>query len=238
MAHRTRSSQSGNVFVIILISILLFGALSVFVADSSQDSGGKVDREHAKVAATIVLRQAGQIKTALENMRSINGCTEQQLSYEPPGGSGNYTNSNAPTDFSCHFFYPEGGGLTFEKLRPPREALSSKARSNPYWGLSGTYGVNKIGTEAGDLIVATADLNEMTCRELNRLNGVAGIPQRTGNPSPGRFTGAFGAAPAVNLSNAAHRIACIEVAQMGGTAFSSNNPATASYVFYMVLIAR
>jgi len=104
-------NQSGNVFVIILVGIALFGALGFTFSKSANKGTGNLTKQQAKIAAQDILNYASLMEGAVDRVRR-NGCSETEISFENDVIDG-YTNPNAPSDKSCHIFNSHGGKITY-----------------------------------------------------------------------------------------------------------------------------
>lgn len=107
--------QSGNVLFLILIAVALFAALSYAVTSSSKGGGNGISKDKAKILASELTQYTTSIEQAINRMQLMNGCSNEQISFENPETSG-YTNANAPADKRCHIFDPAGGGLSNNDL--------------------------------------------------------------------------------------------------------------------------
>lgn len=109
-------NQKGNILFLILIAVALFAALSYAVTGSSRNSGASIQRDKAKLIASQFLQYGTQLENAVNRLMLINRCTDTQLSFERSpfdGSDGAFYNANAPTDFRCHVFHPNGGNQKY-----------------------------------------------------------------------------------------------------------------------------
>ena len=106
-----RTSESGNVFILILLGVFLFGALMYSFSRSANQGAGNLSKQQAKIAAQEILNYARLVEGAVDRVRR-NGCSESEISFENDVVTG-YTNPNAPTDKSCHIFDDEGGKVSY-----------------------------------------------------------------------------------------------------------------------------
>lgn len=128
--HAKQRVEQGNVFIIILVAIALFAALSFTVmrSDNSKSENLLNDRK-AELAASEIMEYAQSITNGVVRVRNRNSCTDDMISFEPPpfNGTTAYNNTKAPSDKTCHIFHPQGGAVahrTFPKAWSTNDALS------------------------------------------------------------------------------------------------------------------
>ena len=101
--NKNISHQSGNVFIIILIGVLLFAALLYTFSRSLQTSGGNISSQQAEIAGQEILNYSRMLEEAVNRVRQ-NGCSENEISFETSDQPSKYNNLNSPTDNSCHIY--------------------------------------------------------------------------------------------------------------------------------------
>lgn len=182
--------QNGNALFLILIAVALFAALSYAVTQSGRGSG-TIDKESAALDAAALTNYSAQLQAAYLRMRTINGCTAQKISFEaaPYTDSNIYTeypNSFAPSDKSCHFFHPNGGGVT------PRTATQLKGSA----GMTYTAASSISGVNTAQFIMGLGGISYAECKAINKaLNYNAPTFEPNQVPyysSASHFTGSFG----------------------------------------------
>lgn len=106
--------RSGNVLFLILLAVALFAALSYAVTKAT--GGGVIDISKDQSELDTAKQQSIQanIDGALWRLKLINGCKDNEISYETP--SGDNENPDAPEDNSCHVYHPAGGGVPYISL--------------------------------------------------------------------------------------------------------------------------
>lgn len=112
--------QSGNVLFLILIAVALFAALSFAVTQSTR-GGGDANKEQAGLKASQLVDYAGKLQAAGMRLKITGNCPPTKMSFEKsPYTDTNpfteYPNATAPADKSCHYFHPNGGGVSPMKL--------------------------------------------------------------------------------------------------------------------------
>lgn len=106
-----QKNQQGNALIIVLIAVILLAALSFAVTRGQQDGGGKrlLSEADSKLLAGKILKHARNIEAAVKKVQLVNGCSENEISFEN-STVGGYTNTTpSPTDNSCHIFDVMGG---------------------------------------------------------------------------------------------------------------------------------
>ena len=157
--------QNGNVLFFILIGIVLFGALTYAISQSEDNTDSNIDEERSILNSTAVINYTTDLKRAMNRMSELNGCSTEEMSFEQHPYTdtsifGGFPNSNSPSDFSCHIFHPNGGGLT-----PPGGPSDLGASNIRY---TGTCGVPGVGLH---IVFGLGNISLDMCRKLNKLAG-------------------------------------------------------------------
>lgn len=165
-ADLTKSKDSGNALFLILIAVALFAALSYAVTSSGRGDGTASD-EKLLIAASQVLQHAAMVEQAVNRVKIINNCTDEMISFDtaaPWTG-----NPLSPSDFSCHLYRPEGGGIT--RPKPPPGIVTTPTGYSVERGLSfvGVGGQDNCRDAAFTLSNVTEDF----CNAINKLLGHA-----------------------------------------------------------------
>ena len=100
--------ERGNALFLILIAVALFAALSYAVTNSGRGGGG-IDRELETIETAVNQQCNAMIDQGKMRLRVLGGCSENEISYELADGTN--SNSDAPSDESCHLFRPSGAGI-------------------------------------------------------------------------------------------------------------------------------
>jgi hypothetical protein len=132
-------TEHGNVLFLILIAVALFAALSYAVTQSTRSGSGSAETEKLVLQASEILNYATAMSTVVMRLQ-LAGCTAADndgnlISFEraPFDGSDPYfVNPNAPADFSCHVFHPNGGGLYY--LYPDKDWLDDSYAAEISYG--------------------------------------------------------------------------------------------------------
>lgn len=208
---RSRPSQSGSVFVIILLAVAMFAMLSYAVSQGSRSSGTALSKEQARVAAQEVISYGNVIQKAVAALR-LRGCSDTQLNFTNNGksrrGNGSaydYTNPSSPDDGSCDVFSTNGGNVTPKFLD---SGFVDPALVDPSWMDAHSFIVTAtrmegVGTNAGaegtDLIIWLGRLRPEVCMAVNDLLGVTNPsnkpPVDTFDCSSNPFQGTYSSCP-------------------------------------------
>lgn len=181
-AELTKTGNNGNALFLILIAVALFAALSYAVTTSGR-GGGTTDNEKLLIAAAQVLQHAATVEQAVNRVKIINNCTNEMISFDmsAPWNS----NPLAPSDYSCHIFRPEGGGVT--RPKPPPGIVTAPT------GYAVEKGLSFVGVEGldncRDAAFSLSNVTEDFCNAINKLLGHADdltpIPGYIGNGGTG-----------------------------------------------------
>lgn len=187
------SAQGGNVLFLILIAVALFAALSFVVTNSSRVSRpDTISQEEARLIAGQIMQFGVALRQAYMRLKLTGGCNEDEISFVAPtpvpGGGGALT---PRADFTCHIFYPEGGGVPYpgrfkEWTDEPLPAdagqrgyfyLLSKATSEAL-NVSGEqpHKVVGVGNSNYNVQLALNFPKTSICQAFNTLVGIDGIP--------------------------------------------------------------
>tara|TARA_B100000686_G_scaffold339746_1_gene414316 strand:- start:9971 stop:10720 length:750 start_codon:yes stop_codon:yes gene_type:complete len=178
-------STRGNVLFLILIAIGLFAALSYAMTQPGR-GGASIDQERASLLAGEIFRELAAMDQAVKRLQLIKKCSDTEISfaYDSDGdgdidSNDDYYNPNAPTDFKCHMFHEDGGGLDWPKVPPLAldDAHSAETTYGQYFFVD-LMRAKGIGTDCDnlactDLLVNVAFLKQNVATELNRKLGIA-----------------------------------------------------------------
>lgn len=231
---RNNSNEHGNVFLIVLMGVVLFGALAITMSRGmrSQTTTTLTDRE-ALIAASDILSYAQRLERAVSRIRR-KGVSENDISFNSTVVSG--YNHSTPQPNSNRVFESEGGKIT--PLQPVEAWLDSTNSSANQYGtffFTGNYIVKGIESDTSpggnELIVMLPYVKRSLCLELNKQLGIAnpgGDPPEEEDDNcmtnGNKFTGTY-------------TLACDVGEGLGGksAACTSYND---KYYFYYALITR
>ena len=190
----TYNSQNGNVFIIILVAIFLFGALMFTFSRSGSQGVSSISKQEAKIAAQEILNYARLVEGAVDRVRR-NGCSESEISFENSTVAG-YTNANAPVDKSCHVFDDTGGKIEYQKIN--EKFLWNGHSAITYYALPEIrigHQILDVGSTREDLLLKMFHIKESVCLEINKLVGVDNpsnnMPEDDTPVNSSKFTGTF-----------------------------------------------
>ena len=236
-----RNTENGNVLILILVAVILFGALSFTVGQMLRSGNAEaIGEQQASIYADEILGYAQQMRQAVQGMRISSGCDETEISFENAVVAG-YTNG-ANTD--CQVFHSDGGGMTY--ITP-----SSDFGTGTEWVFSGRPQVHGVGTTdtlltcatCADLVVSLYNVLDIICTRINEKMGISGIPQDSGDLNIEQFTGSYSGSDSISGCPTNAAASC-----PSGTFESSElwskpvgcfeEGATGNNVFYQVLLTR
>lgn len=241
--NRARKNESGNVLIYILVAIVLFAALSYVVGNMMR--GGNADmigEEQAKLYAGEILDYARIIRSAVQEMRISNGCTDTDISFENNVVAG-YDNG---TNTACQVFHADGGDKKY--VVPTDKWFDTSLAASTGYGeylFSGMTTVTNIGIDDGtsnalELIMFIPYIKLSVCNAINEKLNTA---HSSGNPplenadawhsSFEKFDGTYGGPNT-------RRIDGQGPIRMAGCREGANAsiPPLGTYFFYQVLLVR
>lgn len=221
MQKNNQEHESGSVIFFILIAIALFAALNYAFTQSSRTDTSKLSEEKSKLLAAEIIDYARVVKNTVQAMK-INNCTDAQISFDQSFVAG-YSNTNAPSNNTCHVFESAGGGLYGNTLGIPDEA---QVAANPNYVFNGTDSLNNVGSTASELLLKANLSSESVCEAINEQIGLSPMPTDSDEIALTPFTGSYGTNSAYDLGGKLS--GCIEVT--GG--------ANTGYFYISTMIAR
>ncbi len=199
-SSHSSKAQSGNVLWFILIAVVLLAALTLMLTRSSSSVDQSGNFEQQRVKASQLMRYASGVEQAIDKLRTINNCSENDISFENTIDL-DYNNTSSPADNSCHLFEPEGAGLSWRTFSDNtlNDANNPIAFVNDF--LVKGVGPDDTNRTGNDLIFA-ARVSENLCDHINAQLGIAtadaGITvvyEDWDNPYDGAFIGATAVVP-------------------------------------------
>lgn len=167
--------ERGNILFYILITVILFAAISFFVGNMIRGVPANGGSEKSSLKASEILQYASLLRQAVQTVMVTNGCTENQISFEN-SVVGGYENIDAPSDFRCHIFKTEGGGLSYNSLYGLVSSYDEDTVPENI-GFTVTI-VPNIGTTSPDLIFfIRGGITPEICNDINLKLGV--VPKGT-----------------------------------------------------------
>lgn len=247
----TKASQSGIAIGPILFIVAILAVLASAIAAGSGAFNSDTSAVKAKAQASAILEYANEVKFAVDRVRG-HGCSDEQVSFENPIVSGYYTNSNAPSDKSCHVFNVNGGGIIYKS--PPTTALDRAAydAATASGKIFGIYhfsdsGISGIGSSNADLVMALPWISKDVCLQINKLVDFKNFntttpPNQTGWNAFFIFTGFYSASYAIavtmppgNVDNRGALQGCMDATVQAG--LLDKYPG-GGYFYFLALIVR
>ncbi len=247
-----RSKQAGNALILILVVIVLLAALTMTLTRTSSKTSGSLGGEEARIAAGKIMRQAQTVEAAIQKLKNLNSCGENQISFENTGGSSRaYVNTSSPTDKSCHVYDIGGAGLAYSRPDPGvLDTTKSALTDYGHWVFSAQQCVLEVGTGTGaapctvgntELLLSLPHIREDICLAINDLLGITNTggtpPLEDFDDDATGFDGTYAAsvsdpeigegASGVNLVK--HASGCLK---------DNAGVWNGSYIFYHTILAR
>jgi len=228
------NKQRGNVFILIMLGVFLFGALMYSFTKSGNQGAGNLTKQQAKIAAQEILNYVRLVEGAVDRVRR-NGCSESEISFENSVVSA-YLNPNSPTNKSCHIFDDEGGKLSWSNPPLAFHFDDPAFFFGKYYFISAQWighGCDDPNDKCVDLIMALSNLDKTTCSEINKNFNLSSssIPTEV-NSGGNRFQGNFTYISAHIFSDEAGSTI---IAGKNGACINTDN---VSYAFIYPLLAR
>lgn len=225
MPQNKHATQRGNVFIIILLAVVLFAALSLTIARSMRsDTTTNMSKRQAELAASDILNYAQKIERAVNRVRR-KGVSENDISFDQAHVAG-YTHAQPATN---KVFNTTGGAVSWQA---PPEGVNDGSD----WVFTGATCIADIGTgptgcnsdtniSNEELTASLSSLTDNVCTRINAQLNITGIPADTGGgTSTTKYQGAYADGTEVILAGGPFNAACFS---RGGNNY-----------FYYVLLAR
>lgn len=186
--RKNHENQAGGVIIWIFVLIALFAALAFVVNDGSRNSSANMSEYEIDLAATEIIDYARNVKNTIQELR-INGCDDNEISFENDVVTSGLTNPNSPTDESCHVFQPNGGGLTFD-LAHDRQTDNEQAYNFFLANMT------DIGSTENDVVMYKSHIKNAVCDKINDTlsNSITASSVSAEDVSSVTFEGDFNAA--------------------------------------------
>ncbi len=235
--HRAHflNNQSGNALIVILMGIVLFSALSFAIGNMLRGDANTnvISEQTTQLKVDAILDYTRALRQAVQALK-ISGCDESDISFTVTGSDGYEHTPPAPD--RCKVFHLSGGGMNY--VAPPIEGLE--------WFFGTFAEVRDIGTtctnsSCAELFVYLIlnDDQQSICHALNEKLGVplnisaGAIPN--GIAASAKFTGTY--IRTTRIGQGAVGANALR-GKYAGCMTQTLAPATVTYVFYQVLLAR
>ena len=137
-------SEAGNALFLILIAVALFAALSYAVTSSGRGGSG-IDKEQYSIIAARMVQHFGSMEQAINRMKIINGCSDEEISFEHAPLDGTDTARDNPVtgdNYECFIYHSDGGGVAEIEFA---DFFGSSA-TNTYYNAIGRNSIDGVGT--------------------------------------------------------------------------------------------
>ena len=222
-----RQNEAGNVFIIILLGVALFAALSYTMSRGMRgENTRKMSEQQAVLKASTILDSGQKFERAVNRLRRQN-ISENDISFDQAIVAG-YDHTPVQPDGN-KVFHPNGGSVSWQS--PPEDANDGSD-----WFFTGETCIADLGSGATgcdtdgstrneELVAVLPNIDEAVCTEINDKLGITDIPADTGGgASTTLYQGDFDDGTEIILTGGPFEAACFS---RGGNNF-----------FYQVLIAR
>lgn len=220
MNTKIHNSESGNIFIYILLAITLFAALSYAVSQGGRGNTSTMSDQQAILTAQEIIEYGNTVANAVQKLK-LRGCTDTEISFANDVIA-NYSNSNSPADNSCHVFENDGANINF----------------NSAWSFNKQYHVEDIGATCSNAscadLAALIQTTESSCIEINNklsIDNPSSAPPIDSDHDFDFFDGNFLNGNVVGDEASSAPIS----GRNAGCYFMSN---TGNYYYYQILIAR
>lgn len=225
------SSERGSSFLIILLAVALFAALTYAIAKSS--NGAKnLSQEQVRLLASEIIDSGSRFSETISRLK-LAGVAESDISFEY---NGNYVNA-ACTTSECKVFDFDGGGLEWD-------TAPTGSTGGDDWIFTSGVAIQDVGTTLPDLLAILPGVNEDVCHRINVLIDIEAetdtAPISGFGIAANGFTGSYSSGIPTLISSAktnGKRSGCALVASMASDMLASS-PLSQPRIYYQVLIAR
>ncbi len=230
--------EGGNVIFIILITIILFAALSFTVGNMLQSGAqtGTITKEKARLMAGEIIDYSRTLRQTIKDLQISEGCTDSEISFE----NSETTNYTFATRDECKVFGADGGRAKFNANGPngntwlfnERTAIFNVGTDNSPNVVCSTSACTEL---AAFLVIDSDTLCDQINNQLNLAEDIAGgtFPNYiSGTGASDYFLGSYTYGQAIGTATVAPQTNGMQVACIDSS--SSSVPS----VFYQVLIAR
>lgn len=169
------ASQSGNVFFIILVGIVMFAALMYTFSRSTRQGTESLGNREAELAASDILSYAQKVERGVQRVLARQ-VSEVEISFANDFDT-DYVNPNCSVN-RCLVFHPEGGAVTWKA--PPAGVNG---------GENYEFVANQVGNALDPAEVTAIDLvillpvNVQVCAALNALSVKIDAWESDGSPN-------------------------------------------------------
>jgi hypothetical protein len=164
-------NSAGNVVIIILVAVALFGALT-FTLSKSMNGGNsdELNSARATIYANQIITYSADVEGAINQM-IFNGSGIDDFNFILPSDAAFETGSDI-----YKVFHPDGGGVNYKKI-PQAIIEEATPTPSPDWYLGLFNNTEWTETAAFDVMLTAYQIKESVCEEINnQLIGSKNIP--------------------------------------------------------------
>lgn len=168
-------NSAGNVVIIILVAVALFGALT-FTLSKSMNGGSSDELTQARIDlhVTDIMTYASQAESVVAQM-VFDGASIDDIDPILPSDGAFETGSDI-----YKLFHISGGGLNYKAAKEPPFVFETAPTTQSAWVTSTVTNVEWTPTASNDLIITAFGIEQEICAELNkRITGSTIIPALT-----------------------------------------------------------
>ena len=153
-------NSAGNVVIIILVAVALFGALT-FTLSKSMNGGSSDELTQAQVElhASKLITYASEAEAVIAQME-FNGASYDDLNFVLPSNAAFETGSDI-----YKVFHTDGGGLNLKPVQTPPFSTSAAITDIM---IRNDFGFEWTPTTAPDIVFVARGLEQSVCEEINR----------------------------------------------------------------------
>ncbi len=162
----TDRSDRGSILFIILISIILFSALSYAVTNSMSSNGNDASKERQGALVASLMQNMSLLENTIMRAKLVDGVPEHGFDFSYTGGWA--SNNSACTTANCEIFD------VIPVFEFPDWALATEFP--PYfWSVR----ILNVGTDAPELVIAYRGISSDVCNAINSELGLGDIDAPT-----------------------------------------------------------
>jgi len=190
--NRCLFNEQGSILLYILLGIVLLGALTIALRNTSGGGTSNIDKEDLILKSNQVQKTASEYAAAVSDLLS-NGLSESDIRFAHPDAATEY--GVITTNPTNQIFGKTGAKATY---RSPPEGINDGSK----WEFFATTRVPQIGSDKVELIAVVPNVTKSFCDTINSQLGLKVTTQPTDNASGStpdcvaggasdRFTGSF-----------------------------------------------
>ncbi len=229
-------SESGSVFYIIMLGIVLFAAISTVVVQSGKGGTSAISDEKAEIYAAEIIQYAVSMSGAVRRMQMVNECADEDISFYKANVTSAVYLHVPDVATKCQVYHPDGGGMSYQE--PRLEWLQYTTFQE--WLMTGNNCMKNIGTfspsscsaSEAELTMTLYGLKKEVCDRINKKLGVVVSAPPSESINSGRFNGSY---PASNFVGGVH---AATAGKKGYCILDTDGSTANHYTFIYAIIPR